>query len=181
MRVRSAILGSLPRGDRLVLHRRLRLARSGLIDLREQAEGCSELRTDTPTLIRVKAFSAPVLWTDASKARSPGCSGPPHVRPTEVVTGYRYTFAHSVQLNEVEDLLALAVVATESLLGETQCFLDAFHTFDESARQLLIDASTDVGRCLNQIFSGFLRREFGSDGFTVDRLEKSISGRALVG
>ena len=83
---------------------------------------------------------------------------------------YRYTFASSVPLDEVEASLALAVVATESTFGETQTFLDAAHGFDAAARQLVIDASTDVGRNLNQIFAGYLRREFGAEAFTVVRI-----------
>jgi hypothetical protein len=52
MRVTSLILGSLPRGERLVSPGGgRRLARSGGIDLRGQAEVLCALKTDTPTLI----------------------------------------------------------------------------------------------------------------------------------
>src|SRR5262245_50842334 len=52
IRVTSVILASLPRGEQVVpLGGGRRLARSGHLDLRAQAEVPSALRPDTPTLV----------------------------------------------------------------------------------------------------------------------------------
>ena len=84
---------------------------------------------------------------------------------------YRYSFTADVPLEEVEASLLLAVLATESLHGETQTRLDAAHYLDSAKRTLVIDASTDVGHDLNRLFVGFLSREFGPDAFKVERVD----------
>lgn len=83
---------------------------------------------------------------------------------------YCYTFAPDVSLEEVEASLLLALFGVESLHGESQTRLDAGHDFDREARTCVIDASTEVGRDLNKLFVGFLRREFGEDSFAIDRV-----------
>ena len=83
---------------------------------------------------------------------------------------YRYTFTPTVSFKEVEASLVLAVLGVESLHGEMQVQLDAGHALDEDKRQIVIDASTEVGRDLNRLFIGFVSREFGEDCFHVERL-----------
>lgn len=84
---------------------------------------------------------------------------------------YRYEFPPGVPLEEVEASLLLAVLATESLHGEAQVRLDASHYLDPERRACVIDATTPVGRDVNRLFVGFLRREFGEDAFTVERVD----------
>lgn len=84
---------------------------------------------------------------------------------------YRYGFQPQVPLEEVEASLLLALLATESLHGEAQVRLDAAHYLDVDQRACVIDAGTPVGRDLNRLFVGFLRREFGEDAFTVERVD----------
>lgn len=83
---------------------------------------------------------------------------------------YRYTFNSDLPLEEVEASLLLSVWATESLHGESEVRMDASHYLDSAGRACVIDAGTDVGRDLNRLFVGFLRREFSDDQFTVQRL-----------
>jgi hypothetical protein len=83
---------------------------------------------------------------------------------------YRYVFNAAVAMDEVEASLLLAVVAAESLHGESQVRLDASHYLDPIKRACVIDAATAVGRDVNRLFVGFLRREFGEDAFRVERL-----------
>jgi hypothetical protein len=87
-----------------------------------------------------------------------------------MTSAYQYSFSQSVSLEDVESSLLLAVFATGSVHGEAQMLLDASHSFDPVARTLVIDATTEVGRDLNRIFAGFLRREFGAGTFSVTRL-----------
>ena len=83
---------------------------------------------------------------------------------------YRYQFDSSVQATDLEESLLLALLAVESLHGESQVRLNASHFFDFDQRTCVIDAGSDVGRDLNLLFIGFLRREFGGDTFQVHRV-----------
>ncbi len=83
---------------------------------------------------------------------------------------YRYAFSVDVPVAEIEASLLLAILATESLHGEVQVRLDAAHYFNADQRACVIDASTPVGRDVNRLFVGFLRREFGEDAFSVERI-----------
>jgi hypothetical protein len=83
---------------------------------------------------------------------------------------YRYAFQPSVPFEDVEASFVLAIMATESLHGESLVRLDAGHAADAEKRSFVVDASTDVGRDLNRLFLGFLRREFGEDAFQVERV-----------
>ena len=84
---------------------------------------------------------------------------------------YRYKFATTVPFAEAESSLVLAIMAAESLHGQSQVRLDASHAADANKRCCVIDASTPVGRDLNRLFIGFINREFGPDSFTVERIE----------
>jgi hypothetical protein len=83
---------------------------------------------------------------------------------------YRYEFPPEVPLEEIEASLLLALLATESLHGEVQVRLDASHYLDPDRRTCVIDAGTPIGRDVNRLFVGFLRREFGEDAFHVERV-----------
>ena len=86
---------------------------------------------------------------------------------------YTYAFDSSVAMDEVQASLLLALLATESLHGESQVRLDATHYLDTDRRACVIDAGTTVGRDVNRLFVGFLQREFGAECFSVKRIEKS--------
>lgn len=83
---------------------------------------------------------------------------------------YRYTFKPELSLDEVEATIVLSILAAESLHGADQVRLDAAHFFDRTKRACVIDADTAVGKDLNRLFLGFVRREFGEDGFRVERM-----------
>jgi hypothetical protein len=89
-------------------------------------------------------------------------------------TAYRYRFTPEVPAEEIEVSLLMAVLATESLHGETQVHLDAGHAFDAEDRTCVIDAGTQVGRDLNRLFAGLVRREFGEDAFRVQRAASEV-------
>jgi hypothetical protein len=83
---------------------------------------------------------------------------------------YRYTFSPSLDIAEVEATVMLAILATESLHGQSGVRLELHHTFDSEKRLCLIDATGEVGRDLNRLFLGFVSREFGHDSFQVARV-----------
>jgi len=85
---------------------------------------------------------------------------------------YRYIFEKRVPFADVLDTFDLAMIAVESLHGEARTRLDAGFTDDTARRVLVIDASTPVGRALNQVFIGYVTREFGADAFRVRRVDR---------
>lgn len=96
---------------------------------------------------------------------------------TEVL---RYTFASSVCMREVEETLLLAVLAVESLFGESTVRLDASYSVDAPRRSCVIEAGTDVGRSLSRVFTGFITREFGSDAFSIQRGDSAPPAKETV-
>ncbi len=85
---------------------------------------------------------------------------------------YRFTFHADLPVDEVEATLLLAVLAAQSLHGESGVFLDVAHSFDAGRRACLIDAGTPAGRDVSKLFTGFLRKEFGPDAFQVERVRE---------
>jgi hypothetical protein len=83
---------------------------------------------------------------------------------------YSYSFSPALDIIDVEATVTLALLATESLYGEARMQLEANHSFDADNRTCVIDASGDVGRDFNQLFLGFMRREFGPASFKVRRI-----------
>lgn len=83
---------------------------------------------------------------------------------------YKYEFSFDIPIHEVERLLALSVLTTESLHGRTQVRLDASFYLDKQKRACIVDAGTEVGRHIARIFTGYLTREFGEEAFKVKRI-----------
>jgi hypothetical protein len=90
---------------------------------------------------------------------------------------YRYRFPTPLPLEEIEASLVLALLAAECLHGEAQVRLDAAHFLDRDRRSCVIDADTAVGRDVNRLFTGFVRREFGEDAFSVDRVDAAAQSQ----
>jgi hypothetical protein len=86
---------------------------------------------------------------------------------------YRYVFSQGVPFADVLSTLNLAIIAVESLHGESRSRLDARFTDDATKRAVVIDASTVVGQALNEVFVGYARREFGEDSFRVERINRA--------
>ena len=81
----------------------------------------------------------------------------------------RYTFTRSASMREVEETLLLAVLAIESLFGESAVRLEASFSVDLSRRTCVIDSGTEVGGALCRVFTGLVSREFGRDAFEIQR------------
>lgn len=83
---------------------------------------------------------------------------------------YRYAFDPSARMQDVEEALLLAVLAAESLHGQSRVRMDASYCVDAEKRACVIDATTPVGRDICRIFTGFAIREFGENAFKVKRV-----------
>lgn len=91
---------------------------------------------------------------------------------------YRYCFEASLDINEVRATVMLAVLATESLHGESRVQLESRHVFSLKERECQIEAAGEIGRDLNRLLVGFLRREFGETGFQVERIDTEVAPAA---
>lgn len=94
---------------------------------------------------------------------------------------YRYALCRPVPFPEILATLDLALIAVESLHGQERARLDARYSSDAGKKVVVIDATTPVGQALNQIFTGFARREFGEHAFRIDRIDQAVSTSAAVG
>lgn len=83
----------------------------------------------------------------------------------------RYSFNGSVPASEIENSLLLAVLAAEGLHGQSRVRLEATYCFDAEKHACVIDISSDVGRDICRVFTGFAIREFGETAFTVRRTD----------
>jgi hypothetical protein len=84
---------------------------------------------------------------------------------------YRYKFNDRIPVTEVRYSILLAALAAEGVHGQAQVLLDAGYFIDEKTHACVVDATTPVGRTISQIFTRFLTREFGEDGFSVERVD----------
>jgi hypothetical protein len=83
-------------------------------------------------------------------------------------SSFRYCFAPSVPIREVEDTLRLASLAACGLYGDARVRLEAPHRVEADARRCVIGAGTPVGDDLNKIFLGLVTREFGEGSVEVE-------------
>ena len=94
---------------------------------------------------------------------------------------YRFQFLEGVSLQSVENSLILALIAVQGLHGRAQVRLDASFLLEEKKRACVIDVSTDVGKDLARIFTGFLVREFGEERFSVEKVTTTQADNAPSG
>jgi hypothetical protein len=80
----------------------------------------------------------------------------------------RYTFSDGVCWDDVVASLLLTTWATGSLHGETALKLDCWFQADHERHILLVDFNSPVGRDLDRILCGYLRREFDAQQFQID-------------
>lgn len=88
---------------------------------------------------------------------------------------YRYSFGDKIPMGEAEESLMLAVLAAECIHGHSALRLAGAFVFDPAKRSCVIDGSTEIGRHIAAIFTGFLGKQFGDESFRVERLEKEKS------
>jgi len=83
---------------------------------------------------------------------------------------YRFELDKTVPLEEAEQSLHLAIIAVQGLFGQARVRLDAGYHLDEPRRVIVVDGTTAVGMSVVRVFTEFLLREFGWDGFEVHRV-----------
>ena len=86
---------------------------------------------------------------------------------------YRYAFDAECDHHVIEAALLRAFESAEALLGESRVKLDVQYAFDPIQMTCVIDASTRVGKTINHLFVGRLRRSIGATKFRVERTLKT--------
>jgi len=89
---------------------------------------------------------------------------------------YRYKFREGQRMQAVEETLLLSILATECLYGEARVRLDARYSTSEGKRAVVVDATTEIGRAVCRVFTGFAIKEFGAESFKVERIEQHPQG-----
>ncbi|MCO6436921.1 MAG: hypothetical protein J5J06_07525 [Phycisphaerae bacterium] len=80
---------------------------------------------------------------------------------------YRYEFNEQAAIADVECTLHLALIGAKGLFGESTVRMDAAYSIDQARRIIAIDARSEVGHAICQLFTGYLTKEFGEAAFTV--------------
>ncbi len=83
---------------------------------------------------------------------------------------YRYDFDPKVPFANIEETIFLAVAAAEGLYGRSVVRLDTSFSLDPKTRSCVLEAGTEVGRCIARIFTAYVSYEFGEEAFKVERL-----------
>lgn len=87
------------------------------------------------------------------------------------VNVFRFTLDASVQVEEAEMSLHLAMFAVEGLVGAARIRLDVSYHVDEPRRVIIVDGTNDVAGAVVRVFTNLLMREFGEDAFRVERMQ----------
>ena len=85
---------------------------------------------------------------------------------------HSFHFDQSVIPDDLEQTLLLAILAAEGLHGTARVRLEARYSFNSEDRNCVVDATTDVGRDVCRLFTGFAIREFGESAFSVRKAER---------
>ena len=84
---------------------------------------------------------------------------------------FRFCFSPEVPLGEAEMTLDLATYAVEGLFGSARVRLETNYHLDPPRNVILLDATNEVGATVARVFTALLLREFGEEGFRVERIE----------
>ncbi len=89
---------------------------------------------------------------------------------------FKFTLDPKLDMDDAESTLHLALFSVEGLYGGARMRTEASYQrlIDEHA--IFVDAATDVGRSLVQVFTNLLSREFGENAFRVERVEAEAVG-----
>jgi hypothetical protein len=82
---------------------------------------------------------------------------------------FRYQLSSDLSLSQVSAAFEWAFTITEAIHGDVPVLLNGLYSTNADTRTWTIDATTPVGRSLSRLFTGLLRRDFGSHTFTVER------------
>lgn len=80
----------------------------------------------------------------------------------------KFKFRENVGRKTIEKQIARAIETAEYTFGQAKVRLHAGYMATNN--KAVIDASSEVGEYIAQIFIGLMTRKFGEDKFTVERI-----------
>ena len=83
----------------------------------------------------------------------------------------KFKFNESIGKKVIEKQIARAIETAEYTFGQAKVRLHAGYLATND--KAVIDASSDVGEYIAQIFIGLMTRKLGEDKFTVERIRRS--------
>ncbi len=83
----------------------------------------------------------------------------------------RFKFHEKIGKRNIEKQLARAIETAEYAFGQAKVRLHAAYLATND--KAVIDASSEVGEYIAQIFIGLMTRKIGEDKFTVERIRRS--------
>ncbi|MBZ0266260.1 hypothetical protein K8I28_16505 [bacterium] len=83
---------------------------------------------------------------------------------------YQFRFKKSLPFDEIDGNLEVAMFAAQCIHGRTQLLLDAKFDANPMNNTCWIDADTDVGKTILQIFTGTMALLFGERSFKVRKI-----------
>ncbi|MFH0827485.1 MAG: hypothetical protein V1923_06370 [Candidatus Omnitrophota bacterium] len=83
----------------------------------------------------------------------------------------KFKFNEKVGKKVIEKHLARAIETAEYAFGQAKVRLNAGYLAADD--KVVIDASSEVGEYIAQIFIGIMTRKLGEDKFTVERIRRS--------
>ncbi len=83
----------------------------------------------------------------------------------------RFKFYEKIGKRNIEKQIARAIETAEYAFGQAKVRLHAAYLATND--KAVIDASSEVGEYIAQIFIGLMTRKIGEDKFTVERIRRS--------
>lgn len=84
----------------------------------------------------------------------------------------RFTFMDGTKRNWIEGHLSWTIFNAECTFGKSKVRIEASYFIPDDKPECIIDVSTEVGEHLAKLFTGIMIREFGEEGFAVERITK---------
>ena len=88
---------------------------------------------------------------------------------------YKFTVPKRGNAEILKAILTLAVRETELIYGRARLKLETDYKLAPNRPVCLIEGGTECGEHMAKLMSGFLIKQFGENGFRVDRLPKQGS------
>lgn len=79
-----------------------------------------------------------------------------------------FKFDASIPMQDLADTFNLSRIAVESLYGAVKAKIETRYHINQRAGTFALDISTDCGRDLAKIFTGFAQKEYGARAFRIE-------------
>ncbi len=93
---------------------------------------------------------------------------------------YRFRFNDTIELDDAESTLHLAILAAEGLFSEALLRVSFSYRRDDAEHCLQINGGDEISETVIRIFTSFAIKEFGSTAFTISSVPRDRPAEALA-